>query len=120
MPQVITAACNSCLGLKAKLGNRRRETSAARKVVLGCLGAAQAARLAPSKQACRLAILEAIVSNSVVALTAGSTDAEVALHTAGELVMVDAAEPESFLAASILLLSNILCIGQSCLVITAA
>merc|ERR1711998_44092 len=96
------------------------EAGAARKVVLGKLSAAQAARLAPAEQACGLAVLEAVVSNSVVALAAGGTDRKVTLHAAGEFVVVNAAEAERLLAASILLLANILGIGQCSLVIRAA
>merc|ERR1712070_488100 len=105
---------------KARIGDTWGEASAAGERILGWLGAAQATFLAPAKQACGLAILEAIVSHGVVALAARGTDSEVTLHAAGEFVMVNATEAECLLATSILLVANSLCISQSCLVVTAA
>merc|ERR1712072_1377173 len=70
--------CNSSLqeqfAFKARIGDTWGEASATGERVLGWLGAAQATFLAPAEQACGLAILEAIVSHGVVALTARGTD----------------------------------------------
>merc|ERR1711998_567386 len=94
---VITAASTGGLLLKARRCGGRGETSAAREIVLSRLSAAQASRLAPAKEACCLAVLEAIVGHGVVTLAAGRADAQLALHAAGELVMVDATETECLL-----------------------
>merc|ERR1711991_867621 len=105
---------------EARLGNGWREAGAAGKLILGWLSAAQAARLAPAEQARGLAVLEAVVGHSVVALAARGADAKLALHTTGELVVIDASEAQSTLAAPILLLTNSLGIGQRRLIVAAA
>merc|ERR1711879_409689 len=108
--QAVLAWCSNCRG----------EASAAFETILGRLSAGEAARLAPTEQASSLAVLEAVVRDSVVTLGATRADAEIGLDARGELVVVDAAQAESLLAASILLLANILGISQGCLVISAA
>merc|ERR1712048_1437953 len=111
---------NSSNHLHAWRCHGRREASAATQCILSRLGAGEAARLAPAEEACCLAVLEAILGNSVVALGAASADAEIGLHTSCELVVIDASEAEGFLAASVLLLANSRGISEGCLVISAA
>jgi len=76
--------------------------------------------LAPSKEACSLAVLKPIIGSRIVALAAGGRDAEVRLHTGSEFVVVDATETKSLFAAGILFLTHILRIGKSSLVISTA
>merc|ERR1711937_925292 len=102
----------------AWISNCRREASTACETILGRLGAGEAARLAPAKQASCLAVLEAIVSHGVVALGATRADAEIRLDARSELVVVDAAQAKSLLAASILLLADVLGISECRLVIS--
>merc|ERR1719336_2197901 len=111
---------NQCNNLHAWVRDSWGETSATTQCILCWLCAAEATRLAPSKEACGLAVLETIVSDSVVALGASSTDAEVRLNAGHELVMVDACDTKSLLAACILLLANSGSISKSCLVISTA
>merc|ERR1712063_61358 len=106
--------------LHAWVCNGWREASATTQCILSWLGAAEATRLAPAKEACSLAVLEAIVSDGVVALGTSSTDAKVGLNAGNELVMVDAGHTQSLLAACILLLANCGGISQGCLVISPA
>jgi hypothetical protein len=96
------------------------EACASGKVVLCWFGAVEASRLAPSKEACGLAILESIIGSGIVALAAGGRDAEIRLHAACELIVVDASQTKSLLGASILLLANSLGIGESGLIICRA
>jgi len=107
-------------GLKARLGHSSGKPSTSGKIILSWLGAIKAALLAPSKEACSLAILESIGGSGIVALAAGSGDAKVRLDTRSELVMVDAGEGQSLLAACVLLLTNILRISKGSLVIRRA
>merc|ERR1719225_455574 len=113
-------ANNSHRNLHARRCHRRGETSASAQCVLCRLSASEATGLAPSKEASSLAIGEAVLGHSVVALRAAGADAEVRLDARSELVVVNASETQGLLATCILLLSNSRGIGQSCLVIGAA
>merc|ERR550514_289293 len=117
---VISTACASDLSLQAWIGDRRREASASCQAVLGRLSAREASRLAPPEQAGSLAVLEAVISNGIVALGASGADAEIGLDAAGELVVVNARQAECLLATGVLLLTNRLGISKRCLVISTA
>merc|ERR1711871_1248776 len=88
--------------------------------VLGWLSALQATTLAPSKQACCFAVLEAVISNCIVALGAGGADRQLALGTAGELVVVDASQTQGLGAALVLLVTDSLGISKIGLICSGA
>merc|ERR1712156_338975 len=116
----VASTINSSNHLHAWLSHGRREAGAAAQCILSGLGAGEAARLAPAKEASSLAVLETILGNRVVALRATSADAQVGLHASSELVVIDAGETKRLLAASILLLANSGGIRKCSLVISAA
>merc|ERR1712039_377188 len=116
----VGSTINSSYHFHAWLSHSRRESGAAAQCILSRLGAGEAARLAPSEEACGLAVLEAVLGNRVVALRATSADAQVPMHARSELVVIDAGETKRLLAASILLLANSCGIRKCSLVISAA
>ena len=66
------------------------------------------------------AVLEPIIGNSVVTLAAASREPEFSLHARCDLDVVDAREAKRLRAALVLLLSDILRIGQCGLIIGTA
>jgi len=76
---------------------------------LGRCCAVKAALLAPSEEACGLAVFEAIIGSGGIAVTASVADSNFAGHATLELVMVDAAQTKSVFATLVALVTE--CVG---------
>jgi len=68
--------------------------------------AVEAALLAPSKEACGLAVFEPIIGSGSVAVTASIADPNFAGHATLELVMVDATQTKSIFATLVALVTE--------------
>merc|ERR1739845_245113 len=83
-----------------------RDAAACWQIYL-CRGSArEAPLLAPSKQACSLAIFEAVVSSRGVAITARIADAHLRCHATLEFGMINATKTQSLLAALVALVTE--------------
>jgi hypothetical protein len=99
-----------------------RKASACWQIRLGWGSAREAARLAPSKEARSLAILEAVISSHGIAVTTSITDSNLSGHAALEFVMINATQTQSLLPTLVALVTKIIVVKSlnGCLIVRCA